>query len=217
MQNRLGPGFIRPELGPETVAATAHRQTLRQAGRLSRLDIVRAKIPFPAPSTLLDPNGDTRVASELLFDIKGIDLNAVVVSPEEVGKVLLQQGDMRHLDWISWMNDDFSRAIGVKDVRSDEFWVPGHIPGRPLLPGVLMIEAGAQLCSYLQQMKLGPGGFLAFTHCTDCSFRGVVVPGDRLHMLAIEVERNRRRFISKVQAIVGEKFVFEATITGMRI
>lgn len=124
---------------------------------------------------------------------------------------------MRHLDWVAWVNPEISQAVGVKIVRHDEFWVPGHIPGRPIMPGVLMIEAGAQLCSYMQQKKLGSEGFLAFTRCDDCSFRGQVVPGDTLHLLALEVERNRRRFVSKTQGVVKDKLVFEATITGMRI
>lgn len=157
------------------------------------------------------------MASEFLFDISGIDLSARYATKEEVGETLLQTGDMRHLDWIVWAREDLSAALGVKQVRNDEFWVPGHIPGRPLLPGVLMIEAGAQLCSVLRQKKLGKEGFLAFTRCDECVFRGQVVPGDTLLLLALEVESNRRRFVSKTQGVVDDKLVFEATITGMRI
>lgn len=144
-------------------------------------------------------------------------MNAVSASREEVGRILLQKGDMRHLDFVIWSDENDACAVGVKNVRNDEFWVPGHIPGRPLLPGVLMIEAGAQLCSFLQQRKSAPAGFLAFTRCDDCVFRGQVVPGDRLLLLAKELEAGRRRFVSKTQGLVDGKLVFEATITGMRI
>lgn len=157
------------------------------------------------------------MASELLFDISEMDRKAVFATREEVGGILLQTGAMRHLDWVIWANKDISRAFGIKEVRGNEFWVPGHIPGRPLLPGVIMIEAGAQLCSYMQQKKDGDSGFLAFTRCDECSFRGQVVPGDTLYLLAQEMERNRRRFVSKTQGVVNGKLVFEATICGMRI
>jgi len=157
------------------------------------------------------------VPSELLFDISGIDLNAVSASRDEVGRILRQTGHMRHLDYVVWSDAANACAVGVKEVRPDEFWVEGHIPGRPLLPGVLMIEAGAQLCSFLQQRKIENDGFLAFTRCDDCVFRGQVVPGDRLILLAREVEAGRRRFVSKTQGLVDGRLVFEATITGMKI
>lgn len=157
------------------------------------------------------------MASELLFDISGIDLNARFASAEEVGRILLQTGNMRQLDSIIWADANLSSGVGVKPVRHDEFWVEGHIPGRPLLPGVMMIEAGAQLCSVLRQMRFNSNGFLAFTRCDDCTFRGQVVPGDMLLLLAKEVEANRRRFVSRTQGVVNGKLVFEATITGMAI
>ena len=44
-------------------------------------------------------------------------------------------------------------VVGYKDVRADEFWVRGHMPGNPLLPGVLMCEAAAQLCGVLHRRQ----------------------------------------------------------------
>lgn len=157
------------------------------------------------------------MASDLLFDLSAIDFTTCLADREAVGKVLLQTGQCRHLDRVIWANETMTLAVGVKDVRHDEFWVSGHIPGRPLFPGVLMIEAGAQLCSFMQQMKSDAPGFLAFTRCDDCVFRGQVVPGDTLLLLARELDGGRRRFVSKCQGLVNDKLVFEATITGMRI
>ncbi|MCH6550662.1 MAG: beta-hydroxyacyl-ACP dehydratase, partial [Planctomycetes bacterium] len=48
---------------------------------------------------------------------------------------------MRQLDYVIWRTQDASQGLGVKHVGDDEFWVPGHIPGRPLMPGVIMLEA----------------------------------------------------------------------------
>lgn len=157
------------------------------------------------------------MAAQALFDISGIDLTQMVVPPERVGEFIPQRGPMRQLDHLIWMNDDATRGLGVKQVRDDEFWVDGHIPGRPLLPGVLMIEAAAQLCGLLQQIRpeSDRSQFMGFTRCTDVAFRGQVVPGDRLYLMAKEVSSRPRRFVSRAQGMVDGDLVFEATITGM--
>jgi 3-hydroxyacyl-[acyl-carrier-protein] dehydratase len=157
----------------------------------------------------------SKVASKLLFDIDSIDLDGVAVSYEEVGKINPQCGEMRQLHHVVWMSPDCTMALGVKYVRADEFWVSGHIPGRPLLPGVLMIEAAAQLSSVTYLTKTGANIFLGFIRCDDVIFRGQVIPGDTLYLLAKEVDFGARRFICDVQAVVRDKLVFEGRITGM--
>ena len=153
---------------------------------------------------------------QTLLDLSEFDLSQVAVSAEEVGRINPQCGDMRQLDHIIWMAEDSSAAIGVKQVGDDEFWVAGHVPGRPLMPGVLMIEAAAQLSSVLFESKSGEGNrFLGFTRCDEVAFRGQVVPGDTLYLTAVEIEFGRRRFISANQGFVNGKLVFEGRITGM--
>jgi len=152
-----------------------------------------------------------------LFDISGIDKSAVACTPDDVGRVNPQAGHMRHLDHVIWLDDNLITILGVKFVRHDEFWVPGHIPGRPLFPGVLMIEAAAQTSSYLQRVKYKNPGFLGFTRCEDTSFRGQVVPGDTLLLLAKEISSSARRFVCLAQGIVNDRIVFETKITGMTI
>ena len=156
------------------------------------------------------------MASEPLFDLSSIDLNQVAISAEEVGRLNPQCGAMRQLDHVIWIDNDAGRAFGVKHITDSEFWVPLHIPGRPLMPGVLMIEAAAQLCSafFLKHRTKKPR-FLGFTRCNEAVFRGQVVPGDDLYLLSEEVETRPRRFVSRAQGIVDGKLVFEATITGM--
>ncbi|UCD73894.1 MAG: beta-hydroxyacyl-ACP dehydratase [Phycisphaerales bacterium] len=155
--------------------------------------------------------------TELLFDLNDIDLGQISVTAEEIGRLNPQCGDMRHLDHVIWCDDANTMALGVKEVRPDEFWVPGHIPGRPLLPGVLMIEAAAQLSSVLYKLKTREDRFLGFTRCDDVAFRGQVQPGDRLYLLVREISFKARRFVSASQGLVNGKLVFEAKITGMVI
>jgi len=167
-----------------------------------------------APASCRNAKG-AQLAGQLLFDISQIDLKGATVTAEEVGRLNPQCGDMRQLDRVIWLSPDRTLALGVKQVRPDEFWVPGHVPGRPLLPGVLMIEAAAQLCSVQYKKKTCNMGFLGFIRCDDVAFRGQVVPGDTLYLLGQEMSYGARRFMSAVQGVVNGKLVFEGKITGM--
>lgn len=155
------------------------------------------------------------MSSEPLFDHLPIDLSGSMLSPEEIDDLLPQTGDMRQIQRVPFLSPDPQRGIGIKEVGNEEFWVPGHIPGRPLLPGVMMIEAAAQVSSILYQVYHGKRDFIGFTRCEECSFRGQVIPGDTLIVLALERRFQRRRFICQTQGYVKGELVFEALITGM--
>jgi len=155
------------------------------------------------------------LATELLLDLSEIDLTQTRISSDEIGKYIPQVGDMRQLDHIVWYDDARTICVAVKHVRDDEFWVPGHLPGRPLLPGVLMIEAAAQNSSVLYRIRTGIDQFVGFIRCDDAVFRGQVLPGDTLYFIAKEIELKRRRFITLNQGILNNKLVFEAQVTGM--
>lgn len=157
------------------------------------------------------------MATEFIIDLPQIDLSKVVFGPEALGKVLPQTGHMRHCDAVLWHDPEFTQGVGHKLVRSDEFWVPGHIPGRPLLPGVIMIEAAAQMACFLNIKSGRVQGFMGLTRCEEVSFRGQVVPGDTMFLLAKLIECNRRRFVSHCQAVVDGKLVFDGKITGMTL
>ena len=160
-------------------------------------------IPFP------------RMAIEPLIDISTIDLGAVAISTEEVGKKNPQAGDMRQLNYVAYVREDKQLAVGIKEVKDDEFWVEGHIPGRPIYPGVLMIEAAAQISSILYHLNAEVNNFMGFTRCDECSFRGQVLPGDTLAIVSVIRKFQRRRFVCDAQGYVEGQFMFEAKITGM--
>lgn len=157
------------------------------------------------------------VANAPIIDISTVDLTVDASGEYPIDALLPQTGDMRMLDRVCWMGPDGLSSVGYKDVRSDEFWCAGHIPGRPLFPGVMMIEAAAQLCSYTHKRTRKPTGFLGFIRCDEVSFRGQVVPGDRFVIAAKELSFNARLFKSLAQGFVHNKMVFEGLITGMVI
>src|SRR5271154_5795380 len=113
---------------------------------------------------------------QLLFDISQIDLDRVVYDQEAIREVNPQRGPMEMLNGIVHADAERNRVIGFKDVRNDEFWVPWHVPGRPLLPGVLMIESAAQLASFYTRKFMGWTGFIGFGGIEECRFRLPVTP-----------------------------------------
>lgn len=151
-----------------------------------------------------------------LFEIPELDFDAPAVSRRGLEDYNPHRGEMALLDGVLW--DDrpaFDRAIAYHTAHADAFWVPGHIPGSPIMPGVLMVEAGAQLASYLYYAKSKATWFAGFARIEETVFRGQVVPGDTLLLLCEGIRYQPKRFITRVQGLVSGSIVFESTITGL--
>jgi 3-hydroxyacyl-[acyl-carrier-protein] dehydratase len=85
------------------------------------------------------------------------------------------------------------RATGVKQVTINEWYFQGHFPGRPVMPGVLMVEALAQVGAVaLLSQPEHQGKIVFFAGIDGVRFRRVVVPGDTL-MLSVELTKMRAR------------------------
>src|SRR5216683_1876674 len=98
-----------------------------------------------------------------LVDLATIDTSRVLVDLEGIRQANPQRFEMEQLSAILVLDPKQHLIVGYKDVRPDEFWVRGHMPDYPLLPGVLMCEAAAQLCSYyIVAYGLMPGDFIGF-------------------------------------------------------
>ena len=91
------------------------------------------------------------------------------------------------------------RAVGLKNVTFNEPYFPGHIPGRPLMPGVMQIESMAQVGgTILMQIPELKGKFFAFAGIDKVRFRRPVVPGDQL-IMTVELLALKRNRIAKMQ------------------
>lgn len=146
----------------------------------------------------------------------GVDLDHVIADQAAIRKTNPQRFEMEQLTAIVHFDPEKQVVVGYKDVRDDEFWARGHMPGYPILPGVLMCEAAAQLCSYYI-VALGhlEGDFLGFGGLENVRFRYPVRPGDRLVLIGKAMLINRRKTLFNVQGFVGEKMVFHADVIGM--
>jgi 3-hydroxyacyl-[acyl-carrier-protein] dehydratase len=153
----------------------------------------------------------------LLFDYKQLDLTKIEFDRTAIAEVNPQSYEMAQLDGIIWHDLDKMMCLGYKDITDKEFWVRGHIPGRPIMPGVIMIEAAAQLCSFFMRRIYGLKGFIGFAGIDETKFRETVVPGNRLYMLGHIHKVRSRQFSAKVQGVVNDKLAFETIISGMNV
>jgi 3-hydroxyacyl-[acyl-carrier-protein] dehydratase len=152
-----------------------------------------------------------------LFDLSTIDLTKIVFDRSAIDEVNPQRYEMQHLDGIIWYNKEKFLVLGYKDVTEKEFWIRGHIPGRPLMPGVIMIEAAAQLSSVFVKRVCELKGFIGFASIESASFRRTVEPGQRLYLLGFISEFKSRKYTAVVQGIVDGKMVFDTVISGMNV
>ncbi len=154
----------------------------------------------------------------LFFDLSKINLNAKpVFTRADIEKENPQRHEMQHLDGILWYDKEPRLILGYKDVTEDEFWIRGHIPDRPLMPGVIMVESAAQLLCFFVKRVFGVEGFIGFTSIESARFRAPVVPGDRLYLLGHITAIKSRKFSADVQGVVDGKMVFETSISGMNV
>ena len=151
-----------------------------------------------------------------LVDPASIDTSRVLVDREGIRRANPQRFEMEQLSAILEIDPDNQLIIGFKDIEADEFWVRGHMPGYPLMPGVLICEAAAQLSSfYCHAIHLVPEGFLGFGGMEDVRFRSPVRLGDRLVIIAKAIRVNRRQTIFDTQGFVESNMVFHGRIIGV--
>ena len=108
------------------------------------------------------------------------------------------------------------RIVGIKNVTINEPFFTGHFPEKPIMPGVLILEAMAQAGGVLA-FKSFPGmeGSVFFTGIDEARFRRPVIPGDQLKMI-VEVVRHRREiWVFNGKALVDDDIAAEARIMAM--
>lgn len=154
-------------------------------------------------------------ADAALFDVAGIDLDARAMSRDEIHEWIPHRGQMSLLSAVVWLSEERNRCIGIKTNGESEFWVPGHFPGYPLLPGVLMIEAAAQLMCMLYNIRYNERRTGIFTRIENCSFRQSVTVGDSLYIMIEETRFSRRGFQAGTQGWVNGAMAFEAQLSGI--
>lgn len=134
-----------------------------------------------------------------------------------IQRILPHRYPMLMVDRVVEMVGD-TRAVGIKNVTFNEIFFQGHYPGTPIMPGVLIVEALAQLGGLLLSQKLEHTGKLAVLLSMDkVKVRHPVVPGDQLILEAVTVRVKSRTGHVRCKAYVGDKLACEADIKFMLV
>ena len=152
----------------------------------------------------------------LIIDLDTVDLDAVVMTKSQIYDLLPHRHEFQVLDGVTMFDVASQRIITHVNITSKDWWVKAHVEGRPLLPGVLMLEMAAQSAAILAKLG-GTEDFLGFGGVEQCKFRDTVVPPAKLYLLCVGVDFRSRRIISNAQGVREGRLVFEAQITGLTI
>ncbi|HEY4313583.1 MAG TPA: 3-hydroxyacyl-ACP dehydratase FabZ family protein [Pirellulales bacterium] len=156
-------------------------------------------------------------SKDLILDFAAYDLNRTVADIEEIRRWNPQRFEMEQLTAVVFDDIEQKICVGYRDYGEHEFWIRGHMPGRPVLPGILMCEAAAQLCGYFASKHgLMGSDVLGFGGLDGVRFRDMVVPGDRLVIVAELLKiRQGAMLMSRYQGFVRETMVCEGEILGV--
>jgi 3-hydroxyacyl-[acyl-carrier-protein] dehydratase len=154
---------------------------------------------------------------DLILEFSEYDLNHVVADLAEIRRHNLQRYEMEQLTAICHVDNERKICVGYKDVTLNEFWVRGHMPKAPLMPGVIICEAAAQLASYFaQKYDLLGAKVVGFGGLEEVKFRGGVLPGDRLVIVIEQIKLRRGAMIvCRFQGFVDQTMVVEGILKGI--
>jgi 3-hydroxyacyl-[acyl-carrier-protein] dehydratase len=131
---------------------------------------------------------------------------------EEIQQIIPHRPPFLLVDSIIEMEPG-KRIVGIKDVRHDEWYLQGHFPGIPIMPGVLIMEALAQTGAVAVLSLPEHAGHLAVLAKMDnVKFRKSVVPGDQIRLQVELIQRRKTSGSGKGEAYVNDQLVAEGVM-----
>jgi len=155
-----------------------------------------------------------------LVDLASLDLSRNVISEEELRSNLPHRGFFQLLDGICHYDPERRLAVGYKDWPADAWWAAGHIPGKPVMPGVLMIEGAAQVASFLikKTSTWEIDRFVGLAGLNDVRIRGQVIPPARVHFVSGNVQLSGRRLARMpAQVFCNGQMTMEMELLGVML
>ena len=154
---------------------------------------------------------------EPILDFSEYDLDNVVADVEQIRRHNSQRHEMEQLTAICFEDLERNIIVGYKDLGPDEFWARGHMPGMPLMPGVIMCEAAAQVASYFTHKNKLMDGIIGFGGLEQVRFRGMVRPGDRFVVVSRLLKLRRLIVTCEFQCFVNQNLVCEGVLKGVAL
>jgi len=131
---------------------------------------------------------------------------------DDILKILPHRDPFLFVDKVTELEPG-KRIEGVRKIRQDEYFFKGHFPSRPIMPGVLMIEALAQAAGILSfSVKENAGRSTYFIGVDNVRFRKAVIPGDELRLEVEFVKTKKRLAFLHGTAKLGEEMAAEADL-----
>lgn len=141
----------------------------------------------------------------------------VVFDANQILKILPHRYPFLLIDKIVEFEDD-KRVVAIKAVSGNEPFFQGHFPGRPVMPGVLILEAMAQTGAILAHKSsdgVAPGKTVFIVGATDVKWKKMVVPGDLVKIELVSVKKRRPLWLMAATATVAGKVVASAQLSAM--
>ncbi len=139
-----------------------------------------------------------------------------MLEAEEIKEILPHRYPFLLVDRILELEKN-ERIVGIKNVTINEPFFEGHFPGRPIMPGVLIIEAMAQVAGVLYIMSMGNTGEkeIYFMGMDKVKFRRQVLPGDQLRMELKVLQKHRRGWRMRGEAYIDGKLAAEGNLLAL--
>ena len=155
--------------------------------------------------------------AEPLIDLATIDLEKVVMTRDDVYRILPQRFQFEVIDAVVHFDVPTQCAVSYCDFSPDDWWVPGHLPGRPIVPGIILMEAAAQTGA-LMMREVAPGWkerFIGFGGMDGIRFRGIITPPARVWMVVRGATYRSTLARVPVQGFCDGKMIFSGEVLGV--
>ncbi|MBI3593013.1 MAG: 3-hydroxyacyl-ACP dehydratase FabZ [Nitrospirae bacterium] len=137
-----------------------------------------------------------------------------MIDIKEISSLLPHRYPFLLVDRVIELEPDI-KAVGIKNVTINEPFFHGHFPDNPVMPGVLIVEAMAQVAGILAFKSGVPGKMVYFMSIEKAKFRKIVSPGDQLRLEVKVIHKRGAVWKFSAEAYVGDKLMSEAEFTAM--